>query len=458
MYVVVAYWPHKYRYRIMDVAGCGLELAGIQTGMIQRVKHCMVRGVLARLLCSAAGALVAACTQLPVDGPDHRDISSGAATSLVSDRYSDHRTVAVDFALVDINQNVLQFASYVGPGSFFKTFGTGSGPSPVIRVGVGDVVQVSVFESAAGGLFIPAEAGVRPGNYVTLPPQQVDRSGTINVPYAGAIQASGRTLPEIQKDIESKLSKRAIEPQVVLTLAEQNATEVAVVGDVINSANKFRIRLGGERILDMISRAGGIKYPGYESFVTLQRGKRRSTVYFPMLVNNPAENIYVAPGDTIYVYRDPQKFVALGALSLVGQTQGLTAQFAFDQEKLSLNEAIAKAGGLLDTRANPSQVFLYRLEYREPLEKMGVNLNKFPPEQRMIPTVYRLDFRDPASFFLAQGFAMRHKDLIYVANADSVEVVKFLDYLRAITSTVSGVAGDGALTRDVAIGRHVLNQ
>ena len=91
----------------------------------------------------------------------------------------------------------------------------------------------------------------------------------------------GGRRPEIQRDIESKLANRAIEPQVVVTLTEQNATEVSVVGDVLNAANRFRVRLGGERVLDMISKAGGLKFPGYELFVTLQRNKKRSTVYFP---------------------------------------------------------------------------------------------------------------------------------------------------------------------------------
>jgi polysaccharide export outer membrane protein len=280
----------------------------------------------------------------------------------------------------------------------------------------------------------------------------------LHVPYAGPVQAAGRTLADIERDIESKLANRAIEPQVVVSLTEQSATEVAVFGDVIAGANKFKIRLGGERILDMISRAGGIKFPGYDSFVTLQRGRKRATVYFPNLVNIPAENVFVAPGDTIYVYREQQKFVAFGALATVGQTQGLTAQFAFDQEKLSLNEGVAKAGGLLDTRANAGQVFLYRMEYREALEKMGVNLKQFAPDMKVIPTVYRANFRDPSSFFVAQAFMMRHKDIIYVANADSVEVVKFLDYVRAISSTASTVAGDSVLIKDAVNGRHVLGQ
>jgi polysaccharide export outer membrane protein len=405
------------------------------------------------LLWPLAGMLATACS-LPIDGPRHRDITARASVSVVSDRHA----VAIDYALVDINGAVLEHAVDLGPGSFFRTFGQRRGPPPTIRVGVGDVVQVTVFESAVGGLFIPAEAGVRPGNFVTFPPQQVGRSGTISIPYAGEIQAADRSLGDIERAIESKLSGRAIEPQVVVTLTEQNATEVAVLGDVINGANKFKIRFGGERILDMISRAGGIKFPGFDLFVTLQRGNKRATVYFPTLVNNPAENLFVAPGDTIYVYREQQKFVAFGALATVGQTSGLTAQFPFDQESLSLNEAVAKAGGLLDSRAHPGQVFLYRMEYRDVLEKIGVNLKPFPQEQKFVPTVYRANFRDPSSFFVAQAFPMRHKDVIYVSNADSVEVVKFLDYARAVTSTVSGVASDSVLTKDAIKGRHVLSQ
>jgi polysaccharide export outer membrane protein len=398
------------------------------------------RGILGTLLCLT----VVGCTALPTSGPNSRHIVEGAATALVSEPNS----VVFDYAFLDINRAVLDHVVDVGPGSFFKSFGSRRGPPGAIRVGVGDVVQVSIFESSAGGLFIPAEAGARPGNFVTFPAQMVDRTGTIAVPFAGQVQASGRSLTEIQRDIETRLAKRAVEPQAIVSLAEQNASEVAVVGDGVNGANKFKIRPNGERILDMVSKAGGLKYPGYELFVTLQRGKQKATVYFPTLVRRPNENVYVAPGDTIYVYHEQQKFVAVGALGSVGLTTGLTNLYSFDQERLSLNEAVARAGGLLDARANPAQVFLYRLEYREVLEALKVDLRKFPKTQKFIPTVYRANFRDPSSFFFADNFPMRNKDIIYVANADAVELTKFLDFLRTITSTVSGVATDGVLVAD----------
>ena len=43
---------------------------------------------------------------------------------------------------------------------------------------------------------------------------------------------------------------------------------------------------------------------------------------------------------------------------------------------------------------------------------------------------------------------MRHKDIIYVSNADSVEINKFLFFLRNVTSTVAGVSTDAVVIRN----------
>jgi polysaccharide export outer membrane protein len=179
----------------------------------------------------------------------------------------------------------------------------------------------------------------------------------------------------------------------------------------------------------MIAQAGGPHYPGYETYVTLQRRGRKATIYFNNLVSHPEENIYVAPGDTIYVYREPRRFVALEAVGVGASSAltGLSSLFTFDQDRLSLVEAVGKADGLLDYQANPAQVFLHLLEMRDTLQAIGLNLSGFPPDQKLIPTVYRANFRDPSSYFFAQQFPMRNKDVLYAANANSVEVVKFIN-------------------------------
>jgi polysaccharide export outer membrane protein len=82
------------------------------------------------------------------------------------------------------------------------------------------------------------------------------------------------------------------------------------------------------------------------------------------------------------------------------------------------------------------------------LERLPVDLRAFPAEQAMIPVVYRANFRDPSSFFFAQAFPMRHKDVIYASNADAVEISKFLSFLQQLTATASGVSRDVVIVQN----------
>ena len=51
------------------------------------------------------------------------------------------------------------------------------------------------------------------------------------------------------------------------------------------------------------------------TWVMLERGGRRATAPFGALVYEPSNNIWVHPNDTIYLYREPQTFVAFGAFA-----------------------------------------------------------------------------------------------------------------------------------------------
>jgi polysaccharide export outer membrane protein len=315
-------------------------------------------------------------------------------------------------------------------------------PPSSFRFGVGDIVSVTIFEASAGGLFIPAEASVRPGNFVTIPNQAVDDEGNISVPYAGSIRAKGRTQVEVQKAIVDTLKNRAIEPQVVVSLVEQRTSLISVLGEV-NRASRFPANMQAESILDAITRAGGPRSQGFDAFVTLERGGRRATVPFGALVYQPSNNIYVHPGDIIYLYTEPQTFLAFGATSgtsTAGGSGGAVTllagtQYRFDAWRISLAEAIAKSGGINDGLADPAFVFLYRGEPREVAQRLGVDCSKF--QGPIIPIIYNVNMRDPASYFLAKTFEIRNKDVLYIANAQSVQVTKFLLYLRTIMATVN---------------------
>lgn len=383
----------------------------------------------------AITVVLSGCTSLPTSGPAAKAVDKGALVKVTTK----DRKVGIDYAVVDLTKNVLGAFQKPTPTSMKDSFGGGRGGIPEIPLGTGDVVEVSIFEAQAGGLFIPTEvAGSRPGNYITLPQQTIDKSGTITVPYAGRIQAAGRTKEVVEQDIVDKLSNRAIEPQVVITTVTSTSSEVAVTGDV-NNAGKFPVTSSGDRVLDIIASAGGISSNSKETSVTLQRRGKVGTISYDKLQNTPAENIYVAPGDTILVNRERRTFTAFGA-------SGLNGRFDFDETDLSLGDALGKAGGLLDSRADPGQVLIYRTVDRKTLDSIGVNTTRFPAGD--VPVIFRANMRDPASLFAAQKFTMQDKDILYITNADSTELLKFLNIVSSVSATVSGVSSDAVTTRD----------
>jgi len=334
------------------------------------------------------------------------------------------------YALVRVTSDVVDVLERNGP-RIYRAFPDQGGPTD-IRFGVGDIVSVTVFEAGAGGLFIPLEAGVRPGNFITLPNQEVDNSGNITVPYAGPIHAKGRTVVDVQQAIVDALKNRALEPQVVVSLVERRASSISVLGDV-GTPSRFAANASGERLLDVIARAGGPKNPGYDTWVLLKRHGRQATAPFAALVNEPANNVYVRPLDTIYVFTQPRTFVAFGALGAAGTVQ--QGQFPFAAWRLSLAEAMGKAGGLNDNLADPASVFLYRGESREVAQQLGIDCSRF--NGPIIPIVFNLNLRDPSGYFLAAKLEMRNKDVIYASNAASVESTKFLVYVRMLVGTVN---------------------
>jgi len=372
------------------------------------------RGILLSL--PLLGALVAAggCALMPASGPQSWDVWAGQ-----------HDPKNLPYAFVRITPKVADVLRKAVP-RLVSEFQDRSRPKDIV-FGIGDIVGVTIFEAASGGLFIPAEAGVRPGNFITIPAQAVDVNGNISIPYGGAIRARGRTQVELQQAIVDALKDRAIEPQAIVSVVEQRTSLITVLGDVARSG-RIPAQLTPERMLDTISRAGGTAGPGPDEWVMLERDGRRALSPFGALVYEPANNIYTHPGDIIYVYREPQTYLTFGAL-------GSQQQIPFGAWRITLAEAVAKAGGVRDAEGDPASVFLYRGETRDVAEAMGVDSSKF--QGPIIPVIYNINFRNPASYFLATTFEMRNKDVIYVSNSVSVEATKFLTYVRLLNATIN---------------------
>ena len=373
-------------------------------------------------------ALLPACTLLPGTGPTSDAVNGNATAGIRS-------TTSLPYALVDVSADTIGFLSQPNLISFKGEF-PDKRPKPNQVIGVGDVLDVSIFEAAPGGLFTPGQAsGARPGNFVTLPSQAVDQKGSIYVPYAGEIPSAARTIPEIQQAIVARLRNRAIEPQVVVSLNTQHSSVVSVLGDV-NTPGVEPLNSVGERLLSLLARAGGPKFEAIESYVTLQRDGKRVKVLLSRVVHDPSENIFIRPNDVLFVTHEAPSFTALGALNQ--NVFGFNSEITFDVETLTLAQAMGKAGGLADQQSDPSEVYVYRYENRQFLEKLGVDTARFAFEA--IPTIYHVNLRDPSGLLLASGFQMRTKDVMYVANAKVVDYYKFLTLVNNTTAAVNNTA------------------
>lgn len=359
------------------------------------------------------GCLVlAGCSALPAQGP--------TASAVIEDA-SAVDTAHLGYMVVDLDARVADVLATRSVASLRGRFGDNR-PAPEARIGIGDSVTVTIWEAAAGGLFSSPLSASGPGSRsVVIPDQVVARDGSITVPYAGRIPVAGANPPAVERKIVEALKNKAIEPQALVTVSRNIANTATVTGEVAAGA-RVPLSARGDRIQDVIAAAGGVRAPVHETFVSLSRDGRTATVPLQILVDRPAENIFVRPGDTLTLVREPQTFTAFGAT-------GRNSVVPFDARGITLEEAVAKAGGLLDHQSDPSAVFLLRKEAPEIARAIDPNY-PIPPGRSTVDVVYRVDLRNTNSFFLARRVTVHDKDIIYVANAPLTNVQKVLSVVQ----------------------------
>jgi polysaccharide biosynthesis/export protein len=389
--------------------------------------NCSALMKFAFILICLSGAALAGCATLPTAGPTVNQILDQAITD--GQRH---------FDIVDVDNHVVATLLAQPTESFQARFHKYGRP-PALKIGIGDTVSVSIWEAAGGGLFSApvttneATTGTVGGGSrnVTIPDQVVAPDGAISVPFAGRVPVAGRTPLQVQDEIQQRLAEKAIEPQAIVTVSKSITNTATVSGEVVGGA-RVPLSVGGDRLLDVIAAAGGAKAPVYETFVRLSRGGVTVTIPMERLVSDPAENIYAWPGDVLTLVQLPQTFSVFGAT-------GQNTEVPFGAENVTLAEALAKAGGLQDLRADPRGVFLFRFE---PSSIVGA-LKAAPlanGPNGSSPIVYRLNLRDVKSYFYAERFPIENKDIIFVANAQLSDLQKFFTLINTVTGPViSGV-------------------
>jgi polysaccharide export outer membrane protein len=303
-------------------------------------------------------------------------------------------------------------------------------------VGPGDLIEVTIWEAAPATLFgapVAGATGIPTSRPTALPDQPVDDDGTIYVPFAGRVPAAGKTLQEISADIVARLEKKANQPQVFVRMTHNSASNATVVGEV-NVSTRVPLVPGNERLLDALAAAGGVRQPLTKTTIQLTRADHVYALPLETIIKDPRQNVPLAPGDVVTALFQPYSFTALGA-------SGANQEFNFETQGISLAQAIARSGGLIDMRSNARGVFVFRFEAKAALDWPHQPVQT--TADGLVPTVYRVDLTDPESLFLIQNFPMEDRDVLYVSNAPITEVQKFLNVLFSVAYPVLAAKSAG---------------
>ncbi len=376
-----------------------------------------LRRVLAGLALVGLVGLGGCNTQMPTAGP-HTDqvfdsLKAPAAAGAVQ--------------IVNVDAGVARkLMSREQQSSFADTLGNAPQSDRSTVIGVGDVLDVSLWEAPPATLFGVGPVDPRMPSTVrstSLPEQVVDRDGTIRVPFVGTIRAVGRTPQEVQSDIVRNLKGKANQPDAIVRIVRYASSMVTVVGEVANSVRMPLTPLG-ERLLDALAQAGGVRQPVNRMTVQVTRGDSYSSMPLDQVIRDPKQNIRLHGGDVITAMYQPLSFTALGAT-------GKNEEIPFEAQGITLAQALARAGGLNDNRSDPKGVFVFRFEPAEALD-WPTQPVRATPEGR-VPVVYRINIANAESFFVMQSFRMKDRDVIYVSNAPTVELQKFLNLVFTVT-------------------------
>ncbi len=383
-------------------------------------------------LAGMGAVLLAGCTAMQGSGPRMDNASSVT-------------TEALPFDVVDLTpQSVIAFRPEPLPARVAPV----SAAPPAFTVGPDDVLKINIVERYAGGIF----ATLQQSNTLVVT-RRVGADGMIEVPFVGAVAATGHDLRQIETDIIARLAGKANDPQVMIEIEANRSNTVTVSGDV---ARPGRLSLTeGSTVVDAINNAGGLMLitppakPGAPaagaeegggggarglggyglstSPIALNRSTISSTPktlgdqsQMRVVVRRQGRVMFDKPysqvlttgdfalqkGDEIVVSPNSQVVTILGAVLKSGN-------LPIVKPDMTLADALGDSAGLIDPAANRTGIYVFRAPG-----------SAFNAGER--GRIFRLDMAQPVSVFVARQFAVHPHDVIYVSNAPLYEFDKML--------------------------------
>lgn len=371
------------------------------------------RRLAANLLVCVAILTVQGCAALPRSGPLASELTTSEAPG------------DLEGLVAPLTAEVAETAPRQSERRFPETFLTAPDIDPE-QIGVGDILDITVWETAESGIFGGAN-GVTA--FTALP---VESGKTVFLPFIGAIKAAGSAPDALRDRLRRALEPLTLSPQVDVRVREARSRMLTVQG-AASRPGALTLERGATRLTPVLALAGGATLPPEQVEVSVRRGDVAGAEILEDIYQRPDLNIALRPFDMVILKPIRERFVVLGA-------SGTQAEITFPTRDLSLLSAIGAARGLRDNDADPSGVFVLRREPRAFADALlpGPEPEGLPKGPGR-PIIYRLDMTKPGALFIAQRFRMRNGDAIFATNAPLTELRKFVQLFTASIMPVQTV-------------------
>jgi polysaccharide biosynthesis/export protein len=295
-------------------------------------------------------------------------------------------------------------------------------PKPY-TIGPSDVIGILVYDHPEllpnTGAVISQQAD--PTGISPAPGYIVGADGQVSFPYVGRIKVEGLTEIEASELLARRLARVIKDPQVTVRIQSFRSRRAYVEGEVRTPGTQIFTDIP-MTLPEAINRAGGITVAGDRSFVTLTRNNQTTLINLMQLqeLGASANRILLQSGDVITVrHRDESKVYVMGEIARPSALQ-------MRNGRLSLNEALGEAGGPNLLTANTGQIYVIRNS----------------PQGG--PAVFHLNASNPSALALADTFAMRPRDVVYI------DPVPLVNWNRIITLILPSAQA-------LSLGRNVVN-
>ncbi|WP_444452804.1 polysaccharide biosynthesis/export family protein [Rhodobacter capsulatus] len=276
----------------------------------------------------------------------------------------------------------------------------GNGASGQV-LAAGDTVSLSIWEGGQNKLLTSEGAPA-----TQIAPTTVANNGQIFVPYVGAVKVSGLSVEAAREKVQQSVEALIPEAQVQLAATPGKGNTVSLIGGVSNPGT-IPLVDRSLTVLGAISEAGGAHAAIENPQLRLYRGGKVYETSLQRVLDDPALDAGLRPGDKLMVLKDDRSFLALGA-------SGVEKIIPFPKDHVNALEAVTLAGGISDARANPKGVLILR-EY--PASAVSSDATQGPQNARV---VFSMDLTTSEGLFSAQNFEVQPNDLVLATESSLV--------------------------------------